>query len=996
MKKLKTFFLILLFIFSFGVYSFSFAVDDTVTVTVVAPDVQPDTPTFSPSTVYVGDTVTFSDVVTNIGNASTGVAFPYFFQVGIGEGGGDASSRTELYKGRTIGVLAPGATATITDTYVFNAAGTYSIQSVVDKTSRNPEPDGTGYVLTESNENNNRSNWTTIVVNAIPVPPVPIASAATDACISTAGVTTGSITVSWGAVTGATSYNIMIDGVQIGGNITSNSFTHPGLTFGSSHTYQVRANNAGGSSAYSSVVTGIASNLCSYTYYFDGNGATTNPSPASRTLGYSTSITPPTNPSRTGYNFAGWSPAIPATMPVNGGTSYAQWSLENFNLTVNKGGTGSGSVWGGGPYASGSTATAGQSADVNSTFSGWTGCDSNGQVIMNSDKICTANFAKRAVITSLSVSPNPISNGASTNISFNSNYGYYCFLSLDWASSPYLWEGYSGSGTKATPSMTVSGSHIAAVNCYNTDWVGTGWTSTSFTVNPAIYNLTVNTAGTGSGTVGGAGSYASGTLVTATQSANTGSTFSGWSGDCNASGQVTMNANKICTANFSINTYSLSVTKAGTGAGAVTGAGVYNYNTLVTATATPSAGSTFTGWSGDCNASGQVTMNANKSCTATFTLNTYSLTINKIGTGASESLVSGAGTYNHGTVVQANYTAGLNSTFTGWGGDCNASGQVTMDGAKICTARFTLKPVVSLSVSPNPVDFGSSTNITLSATNNPGLCVVRLTDPNSNPSIIYGNILTSNPMSIPTGNLSIEGSYLVTAMCSDTYGIGQSTLASTPFTVRPQLKAPTLSTPTVDVPTLTWDSAVLGATIDNPGNPAVINENGVCLSETVLVPKNDGNPATYCRPATEKTNLGPFTVFTTDLHPINPTSKTTYYFTGYASNDTGTGYSNVGTFEAPKKPEAPKITFAEVDGKVRINSGEFIHLTWTSVDATSCSMTSAQNPSSNSTELQMPSKAISLNQTSIFKLKCNGLGGDSLEKRVTIQVGDIKQVIEEY
>ena len=72
-------------------------------------------------------------------------------------------------------------------------------------------------------------------------------------------------------------------------------------------------------------------------------------------------------------------------------------------------------------------------------------------------------------------------------------------------------------------------------------------------------------------------------------------------------------------------TYSLSLSTTGTGMGTVSGAGVYNDGDTAVVTATANVGSTFTGWSGpngaECS-SGSVVMNANKSCTATFTLNT--------------------------------------------------------------------------------------------------------------------------------------------------------------------------------------------------------------------------------------------------------------------------------------------------------------------------------------------------------------------------------------
>jgi len=162
-----------------------------------------------------------------------------------------------------------------------------------------------------------------------------------------------------------------------------------------------------------------------------------------------------------------------------------------------------------------------------------------------------------------------------------------------------------------------------------------------------FYSLTVTKAGTGSGTVSGTGiscgsdcseNYAQGTQVTLTAAAASGSTFAGWSGGgCSGTGNcvVTMNANQSVTATFNSSapvTYSLTVAKAGTGSGTVSGTGIscdpdctetYAQGTQVTLTAAAASGSTFAGWSGGgCSGTGNcvVTMNANQSVTATFTL----------------------------------------------------------------------------------------------------------------------------------------------------------------------------------------------------------------------------------------------------------------------------------------------------------------------------------------------------------------------------------------
>jgi len=92
--------------------------------------------------------------------------------------------------------------------------------------------------------------------------------------------------------------------------------------------------------------------------------------------------------------------------------------------------------------------------------------------------------------------------------------------------------------------------------------------------------------------------------------------------------------------------------------------GTYTHGSDATVTATVNTGSTFAGWTGpdgtEC-AGGSVAMTADKSCTATFTLNTYALTLNTAGTGTGT--VVGGGTYNHGTTTTVTATASTGLSF---------------------------------------------------------------------------------------------------------------------------------------------------------------------------------------------------------------------------------------------------------------------------------------------------------------------------------------------
>jgi CSLREA domain-containing protein len=117
----------------------------------------------------------------------------------------------------------------------------------------------------------------------------------------------------------------------------------------------------------------------------------------------------------------------------------------------------------------------------------------------------------------------------------------------------------------------------------------------------------------------------------------------------------------------------LTITGAGTGSGTVTESSLinctitsglasgdcsdsYNSGSTVTLIATAGANSVFASWSGDCDSSGQVTMTADKSCTATFNLTPPSVAATKeasnASTGSLTSFVPG-GTIKY-TVVLTN------------------------------------------------------------------------------------------------------------------------------------------------------------------------------------------------------------------------------------------------------------------------------------------------------------------------------------------------------
>ncbi|MBI3161551.1 MAG: S-layer homology domain-containing protein [Chloroflexi bacterium] len=369
--------------------------------------------------------------------------------------------------------------------------------------------------------------------------------------------------------------------------------------------------------------------------------------------------------------------------------------------------------------------------DPGSIFNGWSGggCSGTGtcQVTMDAAKTVTGVFISGAYLFvskngagsgTVASSPSGISCGATCLYPFALN----TIVTLTAvADSGSTFAGWSGEGCSGTGTCQVTMSDAKAVYAtFNSNATPT-------------YNLSVVKLGTGTGLVTSSPAgvncgatcsflFNSGTLVTLTASPDAGSTFAGWSGEgCSGTGtcQVTMSAARAVVATFNVSgvtTYTLDLTKNGTGTGTVTSnptgincglacSSAFNTGTVVTLTATPDTGSTFAGWTGGgCTGTGtcDVTMSSAQSVTATFNVSasSYLLLVSKVGTGTGV-ITSDVGgidcgatcsvAFNAGTIVTLTATPDAGIPFNGWiGGGCSGTGTcaVTMSSAQTVHAVF--------------------------------------------------------------------------------------------------------------------------------------------------------------------------------------------------------------------------------------------------------------------------------------------------------------------
>jgi len=254
--------------------------------------------------------------------------------------------------------------------------------------------------------------------------------------------------------------------------------------------------------------------------------------------------------------------------------------------------------------------------------------------------------------------------------------------------------------------------------------------------DPEIYTLTTNVTGNGYITLDPSdGTYEEGTTVTITAVPDSNWEFDSWSGDLTGSNNpetITMDSDKVITANFNINQFTLTTNVTGNGSIDLDPAGgIYDYGTTVTVTAYADNGWAFDSWSGDLTGSTNpeiIIIDSNKSITANFSINQYNLTTNVTGSG-NITLDPVGGTYDYGTTVTVTANADTGWAFDSWSGDLTGSNNpetITMDGDKDITAIFNINQFnlttnvtgngsIDLDPAGGTYDYGSTVTVTANA-----------------------------------------------------------------------------------------------------------------------------------------------------------------------------------------------------------------------------------------------------------------------------------------
>ena len=424
-----------------------------------------------------------------------------------------------------------------------------------------------------------------------------------------------------------------------------------------------------------------------------GGNVTKNPDQTTYTYGTNVTLTANAN---IGWTFASWSGDAsgsinPTTVNMTGNKGVTVTFTQNtYTLTVNTAGQGTVNRNNSGPYHYGDVVQLTANASVGWAFDHWSldliGSANPATLTITGNMAVTAHFTQIEYTLSVSVDG---SGSVNRNNSGPYHYGDVVQLAAN-ASVGWTFDHWTGDliGSANPATLTITGNMSVTAH---------------FTQN--VYTLTVNVVGQGSVNRNNTGpSYHYGDVIELTAVPTIGWAFDHWSLDLIGSANpatLTITRNMIVNATFTQQQYTLSINVVGGGSVSKNpNQTTYTYGTNVTLAATANIGWSFASWSGAVSGTASpvtVNMTGDKSVTATFTENTYTLIVNTIGSGSVN--LNASGPYHYGDAVVLTSSASIGWIFHYWTGDLTGStdpATLIMTGNFTVTAHFTQKPALQI------------------------------------------------------------------------------------------------------------------------------------------------------------------------------------------------------------------------------------------------------------------------------------------------------------
>ena len=496
-----------------------------------------------------------------------------------------------------------------------------------------------------------------------------------------------------GTVTGAGSYNH-------GQNCTLTATPNTGYTFVN---WTKNGTQVSTDATYTFTVTASASYVAHFQAQSYTIGVSANPTNGGSVTGggnynYGQNCTVSAT-AATGYTFLRWtengnqiSTNANYTFTVSGNrTLVAQFQAQSYTISASANPTSGGSVTGGGSYNHGQSCTLTATPVSGYTFTNWTeggsqvSTNANYTFTVSGNRTLVANFTLQTTLPTVTTSQvTSITQTTATgggNVT-NSGNATVTERGICWSTShnPTTSGSHASNGT-GTGSFTVNMTGLTAnttyyVRAYATNSVGTAYgREESFTTSQIpTYTIGVSANPTAGGTVTGGGTYQQGQSCTVSATAATGYTFTNWTEggnvvSTNASYQFTVTGNRVLVANFTEQSYMISVSANPSEGGTVSGGGSYNYGQSCTVSATASAGYTFLRWmqSGtevSTNANYTFIVMGNSTLVAQFQAQSYTISVSA--NPSSGGTVSGGGSYNYGQTCTVIATPADNYTFVNW------------------------------------------------------------------------------------------------------------------------------------------------------------------------------------------------------------------------------------------------------------------------------------------------------------------------------------------